>query len=90
MQEMHETRVRSLGPDDPMEKGMDAHSRILACKIPWTRSLVGCSAWGHKERDTTVHVTHARTHNEDTHIFIRCLVTFPLGWISRIHFSLAN
>ena len=33
---MQETWVRSLGWEDPLEKEMAAHSRILASKIPWT------------------------------------------------------
>ena len=33
---MWESRVRSLGPEDPLEKEMATHSRILAWKIPWT------------------------------------------------------
>ena len=32
---MRETRVRSLGWEDPLEKTMATHSRILAKKIPW-------------------------------------------------------
>ena len=32
---MQETLVRSLGWEDPLEKEMAAHSRILAWKIPW-------------------------------------------------------
>ena len=31
-----ETQVRSLGQEDPREKGMATHSSILAWKIPWT------------------------------------------------------
>ena len=31
-----ETRVRSLGREDPLEKEMAIHSSILAWKIPWT------------------------------------------------------
>ena len=30
-----ETRVQSLGGEDPLEKEMAAHSSILAWKIPW-------------------------------------------------------
>ena len=30
-----ETWVRSMGQEDPLEKGMAAHSGILAWKIPW-------------------------------------------------------
>ena len=33
---MHETRVQSLGWEDPLEKKMPAHSSTLAWKIPWT------------------------------------------------------
>ena len=33
---MQETRVQSLGQEDPLEKGMATHSSILAWRIPWT------------------------------------------------------
>ena len=33
---MSETWVRSLGWEDPLEKGKANHSRILAWRIPWT------------------------------------------------------
>ena len=33
---MQETRIRSLGWEDPLEEEMAAHSSILAWKIPWT------------------------------------------------------
>ena len=33
---MQETWVRSLGLEDPLEKGMATHSSILAWRIPWT------------------------------------------------------
>ena len=33
---MQETRVQSLGQEDPLEKEMATHSSILAWKIPWT------------------------------------------------------
>ena len=29
------TQVRSLGPEDPLEEGVAAHSSILAWRIPW-------------------------------------------------------
>ena len=38
---MWETRVRSLGWEDPLEKEMATHSIILAWKIPWTEEP-GC------------------------------------------------
>ena len=34
MPAMQETWVRSLGQEDPLEKGMATHSSILAWKIP--------------------------------------------------------
>ena len=34
--EMQEIWVRSLGWEDPLEKGMATHSSILAWRIPWT------------------------------------------------------
>ena len=33
---MQETRVRSLGQEDPVEKEMAIHSSTIAWKIPWT------------------------------------------------------
>ena len=35
MQETQETWVRSLGQEDPLEKGMATHPNILAGEIPW-------------------------------------------------------
>ena len=34
---VQETRVRSLGREDPPEKEMATHSSILAWRIPWTK-----------------------------------------------------
>ena len=33
---MWETWIRSLGWEDPLEKGKATHSSILARRIPWT------------------------------------------------------
>ena len=33
---MQETRVQSLGQEDPLKKGMATHSSILAWRIPRT------------------------------------------------------
>ena len=33
---LQDTGVRSLGREDPLEKGMPTHSSILAWKILWT------------------------------------------------------
>ena len=34
---MQETKVQSLGQEDPLEKDMATHSSILAWRIPWTK-----------------------------------------------------
>ena len=36
-----ETRVRSLGQEDPLEEEMTTHSRILAWEILWTKEPSG-------------------------------------------------
>ena len=33
---MQKTQVRSLGWEDPPEKGVATHSTILAQRVPWT------------------------------------------------------
>ena len=38
---MQETRVQSLGKEDPLEEGMSAHSSILAWGTPWTEEPGG-------------------------------------------------
>ena len=38
---MLETQVRSLGQEDPLEKGLATHSSILAGKNPWTEEPDG-------------------------------------------------
>ena len=38
---MQETRVRSLGQEDPLEKGKTTQSGILAWRIPWTEEPHG-------------------------------------------------
>ena len=43
---MWETRVRSLGWEDPLEKGMATHSSILAWRIPWTEEPGGLQSLG--------------------------------------------
>ena len=41
MPAMQETWVQSLGPEDPLEKGMATHSSILAWSIPLTEKPGG-------------------------------------------------
>ena len=54
---MQETWVRSLGWEDPLEKGKAIHSSILAWRIPWT----------------VVHgVTKSRTRLRDFRFTLKC------------------
>ena len=48
-----ETRVRSLGWEDPLEKETVTHSILLPGKFHGQRRLVVYSPWGRKESDTT-------------------------------------
>ena len=50
---VRETRVQSLGWEDPLEKEMAIHSSLLPGKSHGQRSLEGYSPWGRKELDTT-------------------------------------
>ena len=43
---MWETRVLSLGREDPLEKEMVTHSSVLAWKIPWTKKPGRLQAMG--------------------------------------------
>ena len=65
---MQETWVRSLGWEDPLEKGKATHSSILAWRIPQTVY----SPWGHKESDTSERLAL-------THLNLKfCLLRFCL------------
>ena len=44
---IRKTRVRSLGWEDPLEKGKATHSSILAWRIPWTVWSMGSQRVGH-------------------------------------------
>ena len=50
---MRETRVQSLGWEEPLEKEMAIHSSTIAWKIPWTEEPGRLQSMGRKESDTT-------------------------------------
>ena len=66
---MQETRVRSLGQEDPLEEDMATHFSILAWRIPWTEETgrlqsmgsqrVGCD-WVTKHICTTWFTCHCQ------------------------------
>ena len=59
---MQETRVRSLGWEDPLEEGMATHSSILARRIPWTEEPGGLQSMGSQR------VGHNRVTNTLTYL----------------------
>ena len=52
MPEMQETWVPSLAGEDPLEKEMTSHFRILAWEIPWTEKPGGLQSMGSQKRWT--------------------------------------
>ena len=53
---MKEMQLRSLGWEDPLEKEMATHSRILAWEIPWTEEPGRLQSMG-SQKDTTERLT---------------------------------
>ena len=43
---MQETRIQSLGWEDPLEEEIATHSSILAWRTPWTEELGGLQSMG--------------------------------------------
>ena len=43
---MQETRVQSLGLEDPLEQEMATHSSVLAWKVSWTKEPGGAIVHG--------------------------------------------
>ena len=43
---MQETQIPSLGQEEPLEKEMVTHSRILAWNIPWREEPDGATVHG--------------------------------------------
>ena len=80
---MWETWVRSLGWEDPLEKGKATHSNILAWRIHGLYSL-----WGHKEWDMTERLSLSPPLSQWCHPtisssvipFFSCPQSFPASW----------
>ena len=50
---VQDTRVQSLGWEDPLEKEMATHSSILAWRISWSEEPGGLQSRGRKESGAT-------------------------------------
>ena len=64
---MQETRVQSLGQEDPLEKEMATHSSILAWRIPWAEEPGRLQSTGSQESDTTLRLNHHHHHSPRGH-----------------------
>ena len=49
------------GWEDPLEKGMATHSRILDWRIPWTEEPGRLQSMSYKGSDATERLTHSAT-----------------------------
>ena len=58
---VQETRVQSLGREDPLQKEMVTHSSILAWRIPWTEESgrLQSTGWQRVGHDFTFHSSRA-------------------------------
>ena len=76
---MWETRVWSLGQEEPLEKEMATHSSCLAWEIPWTEELDGLQSIRSQESEATEWLTHTRTTLRGYHKQMNLLSSMPAG-----------
>ena len=56
---MQETRVPSVGQEDPLEKGTAIHFSILDWRIPWTEKPGELQSIGlHRVKQLSTHTAH--------------------------------
>ena len=53
----------TLGQEDPLEKGMETHSGILAWRIPWTGELGELKSMGSQRSYMTKQLTDTHTRS---------------------------
>ena len=70
-----ETRVRSLGGEDLLEKGTATHCSTLAQRIPWTEAPGGLQSMGSQW------VGHDWVTNTHTHFYITQAWPALKGWV---------
>ena len=67
---MQETKVKSMGWEDPWRRKWQPTPVFLPGESYGQRSPAGYSPWGHKESDTTDGLTH-------THVYTGTQVNYP-------------
>ena len=78
---MQETRVQSLGWEDPLEKAMATHSSTLAWIIPWMEEPGGLQSIGSQRvrRDFTFTFNAVLSHHITPLIVVFSVFLFILG-----------
>ena len=66
---MPETRVQSLGGEDPLEKEMVTHSSILAWRIPWTEKPGRLQSTGLQSRTRLSDFTSLHVNGEGKEVY---------------------
>ena len=69
---MQETQIQSLGQEEPLKKGMAAHSSILAWRTLWTEEPGELQSMELQRvgRDLSDTHTHRHTHSIETNIWV--------------------
>ena len=75
---VQETRIQSLGWEDPLEKGMTTGSSILAWRIPWTEETGRLQFMGSEELDMTEQLTLSLRGWKKINRFINALVVINM------------
>ena len=75
---MQEIQIRSLGREDPQEKGMAAHSSILAWRIPWTEEPGGLQSRRSQSR------ARLRAHHFHSHGIVSWAQEAPCGALGSV------
>ena len=83
---MWKTRVRSLGQEDALEKGMTTHSSIFAWRIPWTEEPGGLQSMGSQRvgHDWTANTltSHRQSVSQSVQLLSRVWL-FAAPWITQ-------
>ena len=79
---MWETRVQSLGWEDPLQKEIATHFSTLAWKIPWTEEpgslqSMGSQKVGH-DQATSLHFTLLSAVRVGSSAYLRLLILLPV------------
>ena len=80
IQEMQETRIQSLGGEDPLEEETATHSSILVWKPPWTQEPGGLQPMGFQRvgRDRVTEHIRTPSPSEGSFSLISGTLDFPI------------